>query len=103
MSNETGLYMLQKCFSFKNHLSNYGVKPIFFFSVQSLTLMKMDRLTITQRINVIKTYLLQNGDSGTATYGALRGDYGSCISSRLVCEDPFNRVFLLCFAVSRVS
>ena len=35
----------------------------------------MDRLTITQRIKLIKTYY-KNGDSATATYCALRGDYG---------------------------
>ena len=35
----------------------------------------MDRLNITQRIKIIKTYY-QNGDSATATYCALRSDYG---------------------------
>ena len=35
--------------------------------------MKMDRLTIKQRIKMIKIYY-KNGDSGTATYHALRGD-----------------------------
>ena len=35
----------------------------------------MDRLTITQRITIIKIYY-KNGDSATATYRALRGDYG---------------------------
>ena len=35
----------------------------------------MDRLTITQRINIIKNYY-KNGDSATATYCALREDYG---------------------------
>ena len=35
----------------------------------------MDRLTIKQRIKIIKTYD-QNGDSATATYHALRGDCG---------------------------
>ena len=35
----------------------------------------MDRLTITQRIKIIKTYY-KNGDSAIATYRALRGDYG---------------------------
>ena len=35
----------------------------------------MDRLTTTQRIKIIKTYY-KNGDSATATYRALRGDYG---------------------------
>ena len=34
----------------------------------------MDRLTITQRRKIIKTYYKQGG-SATATYGALRGDY----------------------------
>ena len=38
------------------------MKPIFFLSVESLTLTKMDRLTITQRIKIIKTYC-KNGDS----------------------------------------
>ena len=35
----------------------------------------MDRLTITQRITIIKIYY-KNGDSATPTYRALRGDYG---------------------------
>ena len=35
----------------------------------------MDRLTITQRIKIIKTNY-KNGDSETATYRALREDYG---------------------------
>ena len=35
----------------------------------------MDRLTITQRLKIIKTYN-KNGDSATATYCALREDYG---------------------------
>ena len=35
----------------------------------------MDRLTITQRIKIIKTYY-QSGDSSTSTYPALRGNYG---------------------------
>ena len=47
------------------------VKLIFFFSVESLTLTKMDRLTITQCIKVIKTYY-KSGDSAAATYRALR-------------------------------
>ena len=34
----------------------------------------MDRLTITPRIKIIKTYYCS--DSATATYRALRGDYG---------------------------
>ena len=34
----------------------------------------MDRLTITQRIEIIKIYY-KNGDSATTTYRALRGDY----------------------------
>ena len=34
----------------------------------------MDRLTITQRIKMIRSYN-KNGDSHTATYRALRGDY----------------------------
>ena len=37
--------------------------------------MKMDRLTVTQYLKIIKTYY-KNGDSTTATYHALRGDYG---------------------------
>ena len=40
-----------------------------------VTLKKIDRLTITQCIKIIKTYY-QNSDSAIATYGALRGDYG---------------------------
>ena len=50
------------------------MKLIFFFPVESQTLTEMDRSTITQRINIIKTYC-KNGDSATAMYRALRGDY----------------------------
>ena len=35
----------------------------------------MDRLTINQCRKIIKTYY-KNSDSETATYRALRGDYG---------------------------
>ena len=35
----------------------------------------MDRLTISQRIKILKTYY-KNDDSATATYCALREDYG---------------------------
>ena len=35
----------------------------------------MDRLTITQHIKIIKTYY-KNDDSATATFHALKGDYG---------------------------
>ena len=35
--------------------------------------MKMNRLTIKQRIKIIKTFY-KNGDSATATYCAKRGD-----------------------------
>ena len=42
----------------------------FFFAIENLTLTKMDRLTITQLIKMIKT------DSATATYRALSEDYG---------------------------
>ena len=55
------------------------MKPLFYFSVESLTFTKIDRLTITQRIKVIKTYN-KNGDSATATYRALRGIY--CLNNR---------------------
>ena len=48
----------------------------FFFLVEILTLTKMDRLTITERMKIIKTYY-KNDDSATATYHALRGDYVS--------------------------
>ena len=51
------------------------MKPIFFFSVESLTKTKIDRLTIIKRIKIIKTYY-KNGDSGTAMYRVLIGDYG---------------------------
>ena len=37
--------------------------------------MKMDRLIITQRIQIIKTYY-ESGDYTTATYCVLTGDYG---------------------------
>ena len=36
---------------------------------------KIDCLTITQRIKIIKIYY-KNCDSATATYRALKGDYG---------------------------
>ena len=35
----------------------------------------MDRLTIKQRIKIMKTYD-KNGNSATSTYRALRGEYG---------------------------
>ena len=35
----------------------------------------MDRLTIMQRLKIIKTYY-NNGYAPTATYRTLRGDYG---------------------------
>ena len=45
-----------------------------FFLVESLTLIKMDRFTITQRIKMIKTdYKI--GNSATTAYHYLRGDY----------------------------
>ena len=43
-------------------------------TIESLTLTKTDRITITQRIKIIKTYY-KNSDFATATYRALRGDY----------------------------
>ena len=43
----------------------------------------MDRLTITQRIQIIKTYY-KNGDIGAATYRALRGDYGFQLRKQLL-------------------
>ena len=46
----------------------------FFFSVESLTLTKMDRLTVTPSTKIIKTYY-KNGDSAT---GGL-----SCFKRRL--------------------
>ena len=51
------------------------MKPIFFFSFESLTLTIIDRLTITQR-KIIKTYY-KKGDSAKATYRALRAGYGN--------------------------
>ena len=47
----------------------------FFLLFESLTLTKMDCLTITELIKIIKTYS-KNDDSATATYNALRGYYG---------------------------
>ena len=57
------------------HLPNKVVNPICFFSVESLTLRKIYRLTNTQGIEIIKTYY-KNVDFATASYRALRGDYG---------------------------
>ena len=57
------------------HLPNQVVKPIFFFSVASLTFMKMDRLIITQHIIMIKIYY-KSGTYATAMYRTLRGVYG---------------------------
>ena len=51
------------------------MKPIFFFSANSLTLTEIHRLTITQRIKIIKTYY-KNCDSAIVIYRARRGDYG---------------------------
>ena len=50
------------------------MEPILFFPVESLTLTKMDCLTITQRIRIIEAYY-KNGDSVTDTHRTLR-DYG---------------------------
>ena len=38
-------------------------------------MVKMDRITIIQRIQIIKTHY-KNGDSATVAYRALRADYG---------------------------
>ena len=46
----------------------------FFILIEILILMKMDYLTITQRIKMIKTYY-KNDDFDTATYRALSGIY----------------------------
>ena len=45
----------------------------------------MDRLTITQRIIIIRT-CYKNGDSATATYRALRGNYGlhNCTTTQAI-------------------
>ena len=51
------------------------MKPIFFFSVEGLISTAMDRLSTTQSIKMTKTNY-KSGDSATATYRALRGDYG---------------------------
>ena len=51
------------------------MKSIFYFSVESVTLTKIDRLAIIQRIKIIKTYY-KNNDSASVTYLALRRDYG---------------------------
>ena len=51
------------------------MKQIYFVSVESLTLTKMDRLTITPRIKIIETYY-KNGDFTTDMYRALKEDYG---------------------------
>ena len=51
------------------------VKSFFLFSIESLTLAKMDRLTIKQSKKIIKTYY-RNCDPATVTYRTLRGDYG---------------------------
>ena len=59
---------------FNNCQTKLWNQIFFFFSIENLTLWKMDRITITQRIKIIKIYY-KNGNSATATYRALRGDY----------------------------
>ena len=54
-------------------------KNNFCFSVESLKLTKMDRLTFTKRIKFIKTYY-KNDDFATSTYRALRAD--NCLHNR---------------------
>ena len=49
------------------------MKPIYFFPVEILTLSKLDHLTNTLHIKIIKTYY-KNVDSATVTYS--REDYG---------------------------
>ena len=49
------------------YLKNHVVKPVFLSSFESLTLIKMDCLTITQRIKIIKIYY-KNAGSATVTY-----------------------------------
>ena len=58
----------------------------FFFSVESLTLTKMNCLTIKQCIKIIKTSN-KNGDSAAVTYRALRGDYGLHKNREQICRD----------------
>ena len=48
------------------HPSNQVVKPIFFLFSLSLTMMKMDRITIPQRQKIIKTYCKNGDDRWTA-------------------------------------
>ena len=56
------------------------MKPNFLFPIESLTLTKSNRITITQRIQISKTNY-KNGDSTPATY---RGDYG--LNNRLTMQ-----------------
>ena len=52
-----------------------GIRHLPFVLKPNFFELKMDRLTVTQRIKITKTYY-KNGDSATATYRALGGDYG---------------------------
>ena len=51
----------------------YDIFVAVFFSVESLTLTKVDRLAISQCTKIIETYQ-KNGDFATAMYRALRGN-----------------------------
>ena len=65
--------MVSKIWDWNSKSVKPSCETYFCFSVESLTLTKMDRLTIIQRIEIIKTNY-KNGDFATATYRALRGD-----------------------------
>ena len=67
--------MVSKVWDWNSASVKLSGKTNFSLLVENLTMTKMDHLTITQRIKIIKTYY-KNGDSDTATYRALRGDYG---------------------------
>ena len=56
----------------------------------------MDRLTITQRIQIVKTYY-KNCDSATATYSALRGDYNLHTRPTTNIDRPVHHCFA-CFS-----
>ena len=67
-------FMVSKGWDWNSISVKLSCETNFFFIVESLTMTKMDRLTITQRIKMIKTYY-KNYDCAPATYRALRGDY----------------------------
>ena len=66
--------MVSKLWDWNSASAKLSSEINFFFSVESLTLSKVDRITIIRYMTIIKTSH-KNSDSSTATFSALRGGY----------------------------